>query len=205
LANAVLSGDPSYLNALPGGSSLPMQYAMADVEMGLGYRASKLGVPDTATVVGAAVIIPKDDDIFPAESIPSGERLEYAQTPRDAATGRRYGTYSELQAAGVKDKHHIIQDAAVRDLPGYNTDDAPAVEMPGPSTRVGTPHYNATQIQLQAGGGTYAAELRIAYKALRVGGLSPNAARFLIGYANEYFASIGVNPSTSTRIPGNRR
>ncbi len=114
------------------------------------------------------------------------------------------GTYGELRRAGVKDAHHIIQDAAVRDIPGYSQGDAPAVQLPGPSTRVGSPHYEATQVQRQAGGGTYAAERRIGYKALRRGGLSPADAKANINNADAYFQSLGVTPSTPTRIPGNR-
>jgi RHS repeat-associated protein len=58
-----------------------------------------------------------------------------------AAGEARPGTYSQLRSAGVKDAHHIIQDAAVKNLPGYSRSAAPAVELPGPSTRVGSPHY----------------------------------------------------------------
>jgi hypothetical protein len=62
----------------------------------------------------------------------------------------------------------------------------------------------ATQVQRQAGRGTYADERRIAYEALRRAGLSHEEAQKLIGRADAYFKSIGVTPSTPTRIPGNR-
>lgn len=113
-------------------------------------------------------------------------------------------TYGSLRNAGAKDAHHIIQDAAVRDLPGYSPRSAPARQLAGPSTQPGTPHYNATQVQRQPGGGTYGAERRIGYKALRKAGLSPDEARYEIGRADEYFESLGVTRSTPTRIPGNR-
>ncbi len=118
--------------------------------------------------------------------------------------GARAGTYGELRALGIRDGHHVIQDAAVRDLPGYSRARAPAVELPGPSTRNGTPHWAATAVQRQRGGGTFAAERRIAYKALRKAGMSPDEARVEIYRADGYFRSIGVQPSTPTRIPGNR-
>jgi len=114
------------------------------------------------------------------------------------------GTYKELTRAGLKDSHHIIQNAAVRDIPGYNYLDAPAINLPGPSTRVGTPHYAATQVQRQSGGGTYAAERRIGYKSLRTAGVPKLEARSAIEDADEYFSGLGVTPCTSTRIPGNR-
>ena len=98
----------------------------------------------------------------------------------------------------------MIQDAAVRDLPGYDSRAVPAVELKGPATRVGTSHYEATQVQRQPGGGTYADERRIAYEALRRAGLAHDEAQALVGRADEYFKSIGVTPTTPTRIPGNR-
>ncbi|MDD4933690.1 MAG: hypothetical protein PHO89_09540 [Methylacidiphilaceae bacterium] len=120
-----------------------------------------------------------------------------AKTSLTAAVG-------DLRAAGLKDAHHVIQDAAVRDLPGYNSQLAPGVQLSGPSTAVGSPHYTATQVQRQAGGGTLASEMRIGYKALRQAGYSETQARQIIAETDAYFRSIGATPSTSTRIPGNR-
>lgn len=113
-------------------------------------------------------------------------------------------TYKELRDAGLHDAHHIIQHAAVAHLPGYSRTAAPAIQLVGPPTKVGSPHYLATQVQRRVGGGTYAAERRIAYRALRYGGYSPAEARAAIVRADAYFASIGVTPTTPTRIPGNR-
>jgi RHS repeat-associated protein len=113
-------------------------------------------------------------------------------------------TVGGLRAAGKKDAHHVIQDAAMRDLPGYHTNLAPGIHLPGPSNVPGTPHNIATRIQRQAGGGTYAAERRIGYKAMREAGVPKDEARAAIQHADEYFASIGVGPHTVTRIPGNR-
>ena len=113
-------------------------------------------------------------------------------------------TIRELRAAGLKDAHHIIQDAAVRDLPGYSSLDASGIQLPGPANAAGTPHYRATQVQRQAGGGNYAAERRIAYKALRAAGLNREAARTAIARADATFVKIGVAPETPTRIPGTR-
>jgi RHS repeat-associated protein len=111
----------------------------------------------------------------------------------------------DLRREGLKDAHHIVQDAAVRDLPGYSTSQAPGVQLSGPSTRVGSPHYQATQVQRQRGGGTLAAERRISYKALRKAGLSPEEAAAEIGRADAYFLDeLGLSPRTQTRVPGNR-
>jgi hypothetical protein len=119
-------------------------------------------------------------------------------------SGKVSGTHGELTAKKVKDSHHIIQDAAVRDLPGYNRNNAPAIHLQGPNKK-GTEHYTAGQVQGQSGGGTYAAERRIGYKAMRRAGVSEQQARYEIQRADQYFSSIGVNPNTPTRIPGNRR
>lgn len=136
-----------------------------------------------------------------------GGGIVSASTLLDEATAggaARTGSYGELRNSGAKDAHHVIQDAAVRELPGYSRTAAPAVELSGSSTRVGSPHYSATQVQRQAGGGTYAAERRIGYKALRRAGLSEEEARKRIEEADRYFESIGVTPDTVTRVPGNR-
>ena len=109
-----------------------------------------------------------------------------------------------LRSAGLRDAHHVIQDAAVRNLPGYSSRSAPGIQLPGPSTLKGSPHYTATQTQRQLGGGTYASERRIGYKAIRRAGVPRVEARQIMSEVDEYFRSIGVQPTTSTRIPGNR-
>jgi hypothetical protein len=119
--------------------------------------------------------------------------------------GLRTGSYRNLNSAGIKDAHHVIQDAAMRDLPGYSSDFAPAIELPGPSTLVGSPHYLATQVQRRSGGGTYADERRIAEDALHAAGLSDNDIRRVLEWTDAYFAQLGVTSTTQTRIPGNRR
>lgn len=115
------------------------------------------------------------------------------------------GTFAELRKANVSDKHHIIQDAAVRDLPGYDRNLAPAVQLDGPSWKFGSPHYETRVVQRQLGGGTYASERRIGYKSLRRAGVPEEEARSLIQQADDYFSNLGVKPNTKTNIPGDRR
>lgn len=38
----------------------------------------------------------------------------------------------------MKDVHHIVQDAAVRDIPGYDRGSAPAIQADGPSIQIGS-------------------------------------------------------------------
>jgi len=140
-------------------------------------------------------------EIGPAP-LPPPEPVPTASTP---ASTRIRTSVGNLRRAELRDAHHIIQDAAVRDLPGYQTELAPGTQLAGPSTARGSAHYSATQVQRQSGGGTYAAERRIAYKALRRAGFTDVEARAEIARADRYFESIGVTPQTKTRIPGNRR
>jgi hypothetical protein len=114
-------------------------------------------------------------------------------------------TVGDLRKAGKQDAHHIIQDAAVKGLPGYKTNAAPGIHLAGPANKAGTAHNLATAVQRQRGGGTYASERRIAYKSLRKIGLSRAEAKQAIQRADNYFGGIGVEPRTPTRIPGNRR
>ena len=119
--------------------------------------------------------------------------------------GKIAGPYGELRSSGIKDGHHIIQHAAVRGLPGYKKSRAPAVELPGPSTLVGADHYAATRVQDMSGGGTYGAERRIGYRALREAGYSQADARAAIKLADDYFiGQLGMTFSTPTQVPGNR-
>jgi hypothetical protein len=83
---------------------------------------------------------------------------------------------------------------------------APGVQLQGPSTAIGSPHYLATQAQRAAGGGTYGAEREIAIQSLQASG-KYSAAEIdqIMQETDAYFNGIGVNNSTVTRIPGNRR
>ena len=121
-------------------------------------------------------------------------------------SGKTTGTYRELVSSGQKDAHHIIQDAAMRDIPGYSRMDAPAIQLDGPSNVVGTEHYFATITQRRNGGGTYGAERGIAYMSLRRAGLSVDEAKAIVRNADNYFmGKLGLSLDTLTRIPGNRR
>ncbi|HEY1971641.1 MAG TPA: protein phosphatase 2C domain-containing protein [Pseudonocardia sp.] len=124
--------------------------------------------------------------------------------PRDPLAGVR-PTYRDLRALGLRDAHHVIQDKAVDELPGYRREDAPAVQLDGPATRRGSPHYRATQVQREPGGGTYRAERAIALRALRAAGVPREAAWAIIERADTYFLDVlGVDLDTATKIPGNR-
>lgn len=124
-----------------------------------------------------------------------------------APQGARGSTVGELRASGQADAHHIIQDAAVRDVPGYKTNAAPGIRLDGPSTTPGSPHYNATQVQRTAGvGGTYGAERQAGCMALAAAGCSPAEITDAISRADDYFmGELGLTLDSPLRIPGNRR
>lgn len=84
--------------------------------------------------------------------------------------------------------------------------EAPAIQLAGPSNKIGTEHYYATSVQRLKGGGTYGQERGIAYMALRKAGISKNDAKAYVRTADEYFMDkLGLSLDSPTRIPGNRR
>ena len=120
------------------------------------------------------------------------------------------GSHRDMQKAGggLNDSHHIYQDAAVSALPNYNYYDAPAVVLQGRNadgTTRGTPHYKANRVQDQRGGGSLAAERRIAYKAVRRAGLSPKQSRCSLMKADSYFSGIGASAASNTTVPKRRK
>lgn len=141
----------------------------------------------------------------------ASQHASRAHTPasagRLATKGKVSPTVGELRGAGNKDAHHVIQDAAVRDVPGYRSADAPGVTLPGPSTRAGSPHYAATQAQRSAGvGGTYGAERQVACMALAAAGCSRAQIQGALSRADAYFMGrLGLRLDSPLRFPGNRR
>lgn len=155
-----------------------------------------------AAASGLGAAVPYVGDLAKTGKIAKG--IDKISDAIKSVDGYATGSHEALNAAKLKDSHHIIQDAAVRDLPNYSRKNAPAVQLEGPSTKAGTPHYNATQAQRQSGGGTYASERRMGYRALREAGVPQETSKKLIRQADDYFKGIGVTPNTQTRIPGNR-
>jgi RHS repeat-associated protein len=116
------------------------------------------------------------------------------------------GTKDELKDMRVKDGHHIVQDAAVKGLPGYSYGNAPCIGLPGPPQDPTTPHGAASVAQRGCkGGGTLGKELAHAESVLGPAGASPAIAKTAAEFARVGFAAKGFGPSTPTLIPGNRR
>jgi hypothetical protein len=169
-------------------------------------------IMETGVVTVPMMIIPGPEDLL---LLGLGGRLKQGAVAAKAIDGaddaarlapvRTTTPIGELRRTGQKDAHHVIQDAAVRDLPGYNTNLAPGIRLDGPANVPGTPHSRTRPVQREAGGGTYGVERRIGYKALRRAGETPADSRSFIEQADDYFRSIGVNQNTPTTIPGDRR
>jgi hypothetical protein len=120
---------------------------------------------------------------------------------------RLYGTYKQLSEAGVVDGHHLLQDAAMRSITDYSRRDAPAIQADGPSTLIGSEHYNLTYYQAHATqAGTYGIEKQIGLdSATNNLNLSSADRTTLEGFVNDYFVEkLGLNNDSPTRIPGNR-
>ena len=73
------------------------------------------------------------------------------------------------------------------------TNEAPGVQLGGPSTESATPHYEATQAQRTAGiGGAYGAERQVAAMSLTAAGLSQEEVVLAMGRADSY---LGDDPA----------
>ncbi len=114
-------------------------------------------------------------------------------------------TYNQLRQRNLTERHHIIQNATVMGQPGYHEGQGLAVQRTGPSNDRTTPHGLTRIIQQQLGGGNFAAEVRIGYKALRVSGMQIHEARGHAMNAVADFARIGIGPGTTTTIPRDRQ
>lgn len=95
----------------------------------------------------------------------------------------------------------------MRDVEGYNTRSAPAIQADGPSTLVGSEHYNLTYDQSHATQtGTYGIERQIGLDSTTNNlGLSESDSATISTHIDNYFVgALGLNSDSSTRIPGNR-
>ena len=171
--------------------------------------ASASGLPAAQTRVGA--IHPTVTTVVGvAEHIAAGQHLGRAPSQLRLVSGHCVAaegispTVGELRAAGQADAHHIIQDAAVRDVPGYKTNSAPGIQLEGGGA--GTPHQLATNVQRTAGiGGTYGSERQVACMALAAAGCSPAEISGVLARADAYFMDeFGLTFDSPLRIPGNR-
>jgi hypothetical protein len=126
----------------------------------------------------------------------------WSPTHREATSNRQ----QSAPEVGWKtyDSNHIIQDAAVVRITGYNPWAAPVVYLYGPSWAIGSQHYLVTQYQLHATNrGTYGAERDIAKESLRAGGVAERDVEDAMRRADRYFkGQLCLSDGSITRVPG---
>lgn len=120
------------------------------------------------------------------------------------------GKHGDLKRiGGLQDSHHIYQDAAMKNIPGYDYNAAPAISLQGRNpdgTTRGTPHYGANRAQDNASSaGLLGSETVVAYNSLKAAGLSPAAAKCATLRARGYFKGIGAGAGTPTITPSKRK
>jgi hypothetical protein len=120
---------------------------------------------------------------------------------------RLYGTYGQLSDAAVTDAHHLLQDAAMRNIDGYSRRNAPAIQADGPSTLIGSEHYNLTYEQSHATQtGTYSIEKQIGLDSTTEKlNLNHSDRAILETFVDGYFVGeLDLNNDSPTGTPGNR-
>jgi RHS repeat-associated protein len=101
-------------------------------------------------------------------------------------------SYSKLPSIPGFQKHHILQNAAFKRIPGYDRGLAMAVYLLGGSANPGSPHDSANKAQPNpARGLTLGQARKISYQALRKAGCRRADATKLVRLAQEYIDSLG--------------
>jgi RHS repeat-associated protein len=110
--------------------------------------------------------------------------------------GYYIGSYARLIGLPGRQKHH---NAAVYLLSGYDPAVAPSIVLGGPATAFGTPHFNATAIQIALGGRTLGSQFSAASLALSAAGVDPEAKAIAMKMASDYFyGTLGHSRMTPT-------
>lgn len=145
-------------------------------------------------------MIPIDPEADAKDVVEVTEHGVVALTEHDGAsvTDRvvRYGDQPSPRPAGTQ-AHHIFQDAALRDVPGYSSRDAPSILLPQED------HLQASAFQREAViGGTVKAERTVAIQALIRAGISPADAQKIVDEAQKYpLDTLGLKPDSPVRVP----
>jgi hypothetical protein len=142
-----------------------------------------------------------------AMNLGTGGRGKVALEAVEEVTERKFFSYGTGTTIKGYEKHHIFQDAAMRDLPGYSRHKAPAIHLRGKSSQKGSEHYKATKVQREAiKGGSFSDEITVAFDSLVAAGKTPREARGIVSAASsEIRNKLNISPLTQTRIPGNRK
>jgi len=140
--------------------------------------------------------------------------LSAKQTRKNAeelADGMRPKEWSPTHSQNQKltkeseQSHHIVQDAAVGNVPGYSRGTAPTTKMEGGSHAPDSPHDIANRIQNNVPDsmrGTYGGERDVAYLTMRAAGQTRGTAKANLERSDKYFKDeLRVTNKTPTRNP----
>lgn len=170
------SGVPSALASFPAVGGASLGYAYDDAE-----QPARTSAPG-----GVGFLAPQT----------TGDDCEPCPVPEGTI-----GPYGSLPSSSQCQRHHIIQDAAVREVPGYSNSRAPAIVLRNSSHAAATQAQNAAQFC-----GTYGDERQVADLALTAAGVAAPVRAAAIAAADAYFmGELGLTSSSPVRTPGSRR
>jgi RHS repeat-associated protein len=173
---------------------------------------------DTAVSAGQAVFSAKDaiaEGDYGRAALSAGQVVLSAKNSREnteqLVDGMKPKNWSPTHSQNQKmtgegeQSHHIIQDAAVKDQPGYSYGSAPTTKLEGGSHVPGSPHDIANKMQSSLPSsmrGTYGGEKDAAYLSLRAAGQNRATAGANVQRADSYFkGELKMNEKTPTRDP----
>lgn len=114
--------------------------------------------------------------------------------------------YGRMKSLLGQNRHHLMQQATIRDFDEFRKGDGPSIYLDGPVHKVGSQHYSATQMQRRLWADNVIDEVLNAIEIVEsVGGLSPELRYQLEWEMAEYLKYLDIRAKTPIRVPGNRR
>ncbi len=114
--------------------------------------------------------------------------------------------YGRMKSLLGQNRHHLMQQATIGDFDEFRKGDGPSIYLDGPVHKVGSQHYNATQMQRRLWADNVIDEVLNAIEIVEsVGGLSPELRYQLEWEMAEYLKYLDIRAKTPIRVPGNRR
>lgn len=114
--------------------------------------------------------------------------------------------YGLMERLLGKDRHHVMQQATIRDFDKFRKRDGPSIYLDGPSHKVGSAHYHATQMQRRLWADNVIDEVLNTVEIVeKAGNLRPEQRYQLAWEIAEYLKFLDITAETPIRVPGNRR
>jgi RHS repeat-associated protein len=139
-------------------------------------------------------------DVYPPSPRPQRETDPSCPAPPGTIGPARVLQSANYGHGAECETHHIIQEAAVREIQDYRSAAAAAIVLTVPA------HKAATAAQRNATiGGTYGAERQVAFLALRAAGVAMPTRSAALAYADVYFmGTLHLRFDSRTRVPATR-